>query len=274
MPPPFPIREPNRLQFWQLMLVLCKDEQVKIQALKGGRNRAANKRGAHYEPRELYDFTSIALTSLDFMQPEVLREIHQLLFAKDHDQLVSLQQDVQRKLDAGGAIDVEYWETLLKALAVVRTRLKVRLIYQDAIRRRIAQHTAAQRGVEVEQLEDTLAKSTSKVGVDEIDDEQEEARGDEVAVAKPFAPGDDGIEEGAGPEEVLVTGAPVNADRMLQIELARELGPGEQVMSGDVSHAVEMHRPRLSGHVTHKPRYHNRMITGYEWYVRSGVSGF
>ena len=54
----------------------------------------------------------------------VKAEISTLLADKTYDQLLGLQSQVQRKLNSGDPIDVEYWENLLKELIVWKAKVR------------------------------------------------------------------------------------------------------------------------------------------------------
>jgi hypothetical protein len=55
-------------------------------------------------------------------------EIAALLSGKSLDQLSLLQRQIQDKLKSGEAVDVDYWESLLKSLLVWKAKVSVVLI--------------------------------------------------------------------------------------------------------------------------------------------------
>ncbi|GAA5856252.1 hypothetical protein JCM8547_000838 [Rhodosporidiobolus lusitaniae] len=75
----------------------------------------------------------------------VKAEITRLLAGKTHPQLVALQQQVQAKLASGEAIDVDYWEGLLKELVVWKAKAKLRDMHEVVLNNRLEQLRKKQR---------------------------------------------------------------------------------------------------------------------------------
>ena len=55
--------------------------------------------------------------------PHIAEDIATKLAGKTHEQLTLLQGQIQKKLSGGGAIDVDYWEALLKTLIVWKAKV-------------------------------------------------------------------------------------------------------------------------------------------------------
>ena len=84
------------LEFWQAMLVLCQDA---IERAKG----ATKAPGLHQS---------------------VSNDIRTILDGKSVKQLQILQDSIVHKLASGEPVDVEYWESLLRALMVYKARVR------------------------------------------------------------------------------------------------------------------------------------------------------
>lgn len=67
----------------------------------------------------------------------VKAEINNLLSNKSLDELRQLQDSVRAKLASGDPIDVEYWEGLLKELAVWMAKAKLRTMHEVVLRNRL-----------------------------------------------------------------------------------------------------------------------------------------
>ncbi|KAL8284284.1 hypothetical protein RQP46_005033 [Phenoliferia psychrophenolica] len=75
----------------------------------------------------------------------VKAEITRLLAGKTYNQLVALQNQVQRKLASGEPVDVEYWEGLLKELIVWKAKGKLRDMHEVVLNNRLEQLRRKQR---------------------------------------------------------------------------------------------------------------------------------
>lgn len=80
------------------MMVVCKDRLDQIQA----RSRPGVEVSAAVEA-----------------------DIHTLLSGKSYEHLVTLQKQVQNKLQSSEPIDTDYWENLLKKLVVWKAKVRI-----------------------------------------------------------------------------------------------------------------------------------------------------
>ena len=80
----------------QAMIVVAEDRRVRMQATSSSLAKGA------------YDAVS--------------KEAEIMISGKSYDQLVTLQEQIQRKLAGNEPMDIEYWEGLLKALTVWKSR--------------------------------------------------------------------------------------------------------------------------------------------------------
>lgn len=89
-------KDENSADFWRAMLIVCED---KISELDPSR------------------------TEQGVLAPRIAEDIAAKLSGKSYEELTLLQGQIQRKLGAGGAIDVDYWEALLKNLIVWKAKV-------------------------------------------------------------------------------------------------------------------------------------------------------
>lgn len=63
----------------------------------------------------------------------VAADINKILSPKTYDQLVTLEDQVQRKLQSNEPIDTDYWEELLRSLQVWKARAKLKELFRAVI---------------------------------------------------------------------------------------------------------------------------------------------
>lgn len=68
----------------------------------------------------------------------VEHEVHRILTEKSHDELQNLQQFIVQKLQSGDAVEVDYWECLLKNLIIYKAKNNAITFYSQAKARNIA----------------------------------------------------------------------------------------------------------------------------------------
>eukprot|EP00954_Amorphochlora_amoebiformis_P005342 421591-Amorphochlora_amoeboformis.AAC.1 len=109
----------DNLDYWEALLTVC-DEELE--------NRESDLRG-----RNKYG-----------INPSVQKDITSMLEEKRHDELVDLRADIKGKLEGGGAVDVVYWEALLKMLNVFEAKASLNDFHQALLNKRLAQLREAQ----------------------------------------------------------------------------------------------------------------------------------
>lgn len=67
----------------------------------------------------------------------VAADINKLLGPKSYEELQKLEVQVKRKLNSNEPIDTDYWEELLRSLAVWKARAKLKKVYQAVIDERV-----------------------------------------------------------------------------------------------------------------------------------------
>ncbi|KAF9186024.1 hypothetical protein BGZ49_004223, partial [Haplosporangium sp. Z 27] len=100
------------MDFWRSMLIVCEDKLSELDPARAEQSVVA---------------------------PHIAQDIASRLAGKSYDELTVLQGQIQKKLAAGGAIDVDYWEALMKTLIVWKAKAKLNAIHQVILQRRLEQ---------------------------------------------------------------------------------------------------------------------------------------
>ncbi|KAF9298011.1 hypothetical protein BGZ74_009551 [Mortierella antarctica] len=132
-------KDESSQEFWRAMLIVCEDKLSEL-------DRTRNEQSV--------------------VAPHIAQDIANKLAGKSYEQLVLLQGQIQRKLAEGGAIDVDYWEALLKTLIVWKAKAKLNSIHQIVLQKRLEQLKSRQlREAEKEKAElaAVLAMQTQEV---------------------------------------------------------------------------------------------------------------
>ncbi|KAJ2822000.1 hypothetical protein FBU31_004725 [Coemansia sp. 'formosensis'] len=179
-------------------------------------------------------------------------DVRDVLGGKSLGELLELEAEVQAKLEGkGGAVDVDYWERVRRELAVEKAKATLSEMHADILERRLERLSQAR-----------AARSSAPAAGDG-------GRGAGEAVRRKRLRLEDLQrrileEQPAAAEEAAAGGGHDLSQDMYEAELRREHDPSEAMFS--VEAAVpqvnytwqDKHRPR-------KPRYFNRVHTGYEW---------
>lgn len=148
------------LEFWRAMIVVC------AAALETLRSERTMGRAAFLEQNRANE--------------AVKNDITNLLRGKSLDELRQLQDSVRAKLSSGDPIDVEYWEGLLKELAVWMAKAKLKAMHEVVLRNRLEHLRRRQRDEAAQvqsELADTVeeeAAATSAAAASEVPAEGEE----------------------------------------------------------------------------------------------------
>ncbi|KAJ1934848.1 hypothetical protein EC988_008675, partial [Linderina pennispora] len=166
----------------------------------------------------------------------VEREIRQMLDGKSAGELEQLASDVTAKLSGqAGAVDVDYWERVRVLLAEQRARRQLAQMHADVLARRLQRIDRAE-GRAVEDRKRQQLKDLQRRILDEQGPEEEQANEEPAA----------------------------DSADALEAVLSQSQDPDEAVFSVEAQLPTrayswqDKHRPR-------KPRYYNRVHTGYEW---------
>lgn len=102
----------DNTEFWNCMMAVCDDECSK---LKEGGGEAGGTHGG----RELH-------SSID-------NDIQKVLKGKTAGELSTMESNIEAKIESGDAVDIEYWETLLRKLRVQKARAKLREFHEQLL---------------------------------------------------------------------------------------------------------------------------------------------
>ncbi|KAJ3280222.1 hypothetical protein HK104_000820 [Borealophlyctis nickersoniae] len=271
--------ETNR-KFWQAMVVVCEDELDK--------HRAAEAGTAHMG-----------------VNKSVIEDIESMFRNKTHDQLTLLQKEIEKKLRGDGPVDIEYWEAAIKALIVWKAKARLRDMHGFMLMKRLERLREKQKEDagnakpaprQVLRYQKEAAETETLPQLEPEEQEAEESADEydgsmSPIITREISRADQGLrvvteEEdakqlaearnrvlksqlgGTAVKEILGAPAPppeVGSDEAAFLrEAAKNMGmdeeifEGEEVMSTQTYMWQDKYRPR-------KPRYLNRVHTGYEW---------
>jgi len=263
--------------YWESLLKVCDDELENLDAQDNRRS----KYGIH---------------------KSVQKEISQMLDEKSHSELIKLRSEIRDKLDGGGNVDIPYWEALLSMLNVFEAKATLNDFHQALLNKRLDQLRKQQMGAAVAKAirkeieEDAEEDEAEEESVEEGDfspellneadlegeviiDEEEDMKQLEAQrkivleqVAREHAL--DAAEKTSSEVREVDVGHHLRAAGLARFSLteqelmAKEEGKGmgedEAKFAAEVDVPNETYwwhdkyRPR-------KPRYFNRVRTGYEW---------
>ncbi|KAI1912989.1 hypothetical protein LOZ65_005888 [Ophidiomyces ophidiicola] len=115
-------------EYWMTMKVICNDRKQK----------------------------SESSAPEDRVVGSVAADINKLLCPKTYEELVTLETQIRKKLNSREPIDTDYWEQLLKSLAVWKAHAKLRRVFQAVIKGR-SEELQKQQREEAEHLQAKLA---------------------------------------------------------------------------------------------------------------------
>ncbi|KAJ1733638.1 hypothetical protein LPJ72_002764 [Coemansia sp. Benny D160-2] len=245
----------QNVEFWENMLTVCawRLQEIRDARIGGSGDGEGSGTGARRA------------------DAQIAQEVNALLAAKTLPDLVRLEADVADRLGGrSGAVDVDYWEQVRSQLGVAKARATLTEMHQAILERRLERlHDARrqQRGGRAavaasESLPGDAAVSGA-AGAHETAAEVEQRKRRRLEELQRRIL--DQQPEPAGAEEAAADGGAVDAERrMYEAEAGKERDPGEAVFSVEAAVPAkhyawqDKHRPR-------KPRYFNRVHTGYEW---------
>jgi hypothetical protein len=232
------------------------------------------------------------------MHASVAKDVEEMFAGKSCAHLEGMQSEIADTLEGGAddGVDVEYWEGLLAQLIIYKAKAKLRELHTQILMGRLEQLAEKKKKVQAQREEEAAAKGES-VAADDLIHQLEGADGDPSlspeleAGGEDFSPvleeddGDNAVDEEEDKqgleeqrrlalEQQLQKRIPQSgpgdvgseADAMFRREASKGVDDGEEVMAGDDEFSVpgqvywwhDKYRPR-------KPRYFNRVKTGYEW---------
>lgn len=223
------------------------------------------------------------------LDPSIVADIDALLAEKSVGELEALQASIRAKLQSGEPLDVEYWESMQRRIVVWLSAARLHAVHEvvltnwiTALQRR--QRREARRHTQdvAEQLDVPPAPAPAQP--DAWDAAEMEPRGLRLAelpwdereqpartwpeqraallaarrrvLAQPFVPR---ARAWAAPPQPLA-----RADEMVRREALKAMDVAEEAFNEDVSLAAQAFQWQ-DKYRARKPRYYNRVQTGYEW---------
>lgn len=290
--------EEKHKQFWKAMLVVSNDTVQLLAAQtdadvargQGGQAAAAALAAANaiVEQTASRGHRASRLTS-----PEFEREINDLFAEKEHAALVELEEEVLGMINQGGAVDMEYWEEVLRRLQIVKAKAKLREIHKEILEQRLgmleSQHNVETSQLLEEKMQAKKQRDEELAELERIEDElEQQERRRAAAAAMKQAAGTEAEYDAVAEEEATLAArskalesraneliersrpvpSPAGAteeDSMMKQEAAKAMEEDEEVfagaeveVAGEVYSWDEKYRPR-------KPKYFNRIRAGYDW---------
>ncbi|KAJ2777626.1 hypothetical protein H4R18_005064 [Coemansia javaensis] len=194
----------------------------------------------------------------------VAEEVRAIMRGKPLDELLRLEEDVQAKLGGGGGrqgaagVDVDYWEQVRAGLVVEKARATLSAMHADILERRLQRLHPAR----------AAAPPGSAAGaVEQLKRRRLEELQRRILEGLPPEPAPEPASNTGGTAVGAAAAAAEERDvarEMYEQELRRDHDPSEAVFSVEAAMPArtyawqDKHRPR-------KPRYLNRVHTGYEW---------
>ncbi|KAF4556038.1 Hypothetical protein D9617_2g060050 [Elsinoe fawcettii] len=253
-------------EYWQTMRLVCRDRRQGGSDVDAGQGLSA-----------------------------VAAQLDRVLGPKNLKELEALEKQVKQKLRSDEAIDVDYWENLLKRLSVHKARAQLRKVTQDILQARMkgrrdeAKQIAEDFRKEVAQ---TMARETSSVPNSRIDtsaldpdsclkisagdstcpivrqqsfrqrvDEERCTIADAGWIATSRGPVSRSAQgqSGSGDKQTMPTGT------AYEREVARGVGEDEEVFATEEAVSSSRKPAWADKYVPRKPRYFNRVQLGFEW---------
>ncbi|WFC97682.1 hypothetical protein MYAM1_000401 [Malassezia yamatoensis] len=256
-------RDAETNDYWRNALVVCDD---RIQKLKSD-------------------------TDTRHADTSILAETDAMLSSKSAEELLQLQRQIREKLRSGEPLDVEYWENLLRRIVVWRSVAKLNQVHAAVQKHRGNGLAQRQRNVakrhtkdlaqEIEKIDDTEKNGTDTwtqdmepilVKEQNLSYEQRklpivtlESQWSAILAARRSVLRTTHAPRAASMRKEAENKQESAEDRLFRLESEREMNNEEETFNQDVElptkqlyHWTDKYRPR-------KPRYFNRVHTGYEW---------
>jgi len=240
---------------------------------------------------------------------------------KTHEELEKLQEQIMSKINSGSALDVEYWETILKRLAVQKAKAQLREIHAQLLKTKLAQLQSQkeneEKGLETngekfieekkdkklsvqnsefhsrndidkseEEFENKYEEARKKQQYEENQEENQEAGSLSPEIIHNYGDDEEVVDEETDLEllnqqrkEILEKGARKLQERSLAIRPSDKLLTEEDMFKREAESVMEENEEPFNMEIPlenqvywwhdkyrpRKPRYFNRIHTGYEW---------
>lgn len=262
--------------YWESLKTVCDDELENLDC----QDKRRNKYG---------------------INPSVQKDITSMLEEKHHSELLELRDEITDKLDGGGAVDVAYWEALLKMLNVFEAKAALNDFHQKILQKRLEQlreqHMsggAMRESGDADEDVEAVEEDSDEEGnfspeliqeeddleglevIDEEDDKQqlaaqrkmvlEQAETERKATADTNTTSRGGKQEDVG-DALRAAGLArfsITESDMVMKEERKGMGEDEAKFSQEVSVPNDTYWWH-DKYRPRKPRYFNRVRTGFEW---------
>ena len=217
------------------------------------------------------------------VDPSILADADALLADKSADELLELQTSIRTKMRSGEPLDVEYWDMMLRRIVVWRSVAKLRAVHEKTVQEKIAKRQLEQRCDAERHCAELAEQLDTPREHDAIWDAAEmEPPGRPVHDLTPeerqlpmYTPASLRAKLREARRDVLSQSyiprqqtewhrSCQTADDFVRQEAARAMGVNEEAFHDDVR-LTQQAQQGESKYRVRKPRYFNRVHTGYEW---------
>ena len=217
------------------------------------------------------------------VDPSILADADALLADKSADELLELQTSIRSKMRSGEPLDVEYWDMMLRRIVVWRSVAKLRAVHEKTVQEKIAKRRHEQRCDAERHCAELAEQLDTPRKYDVVWDAAEmEPPGRPVHDLTPeerplpmYTPASLRAKLREARRDVLSRSyiprqqtewhrSCQTADDFVRQEAARAMGVNEEAFHDDVRLTQQAHHGE-SKYRIRKPRYFNRVHTGYEW---------
>lgn len=186
-------------------------------------------------------------------------DIDKILAPKTYEQLETLEMQIKAKLQSTEDIDTDYWEQLLRSIAVWKAQATLNKVYEAITEAREAR-------LKVRGHVPTAKKPNPTTTTATNDDAATAARRD-TASPQPATPAPTRAQAPPGTQRFSETEGEFSqtTNAMYDREVARGVEEDEEVFTAEEA-VPSASKPQWAGkHRPRKPRYFNRVQMGYEW---------
>ncbi|KAG8623027.1 hypothetical protein KVT40_008003 [Elsinoe batatas] len=253
-------------EYWQTMKLVCRDRRQ-------GNDRSGSDQGLS----------------------AVAAQLDRVLGPKNLKELETLEKQVKQKLKSDEAIDVDYWENLLKRLSIHKARAQLRKVTQDIMQARVKARREESRqvaegfrkGVEKAMVEQTTGDLNDRLDTTILDPDsclkisatdrmvpvvqqglyQRQIESERRKIAESGWPTrhsslvarSANLSAESGDKQTSTTGT------AYEREMARGVGEDEEVFATEEAVSTSRKPAWAETYVPRKPRYFNRVQLGFEW---------
>jgi len=154
----------SHIDFWQALMVVCDDE------LEKARKKEKEAKGQTMED---------TLHRESGIHKNIEEDINDMFKGKSFAQLTKLQSEIISRINSGTAMDIEYWESVLKKLVVIKAKAQLKEIHAQLLRKRL-ELLQQQQAAEEKSTEDMTTIATSPPIFEESTPMEEDIKEDKI----------------------------------------------------------------------------------------------